>query len=88
MRIHCFDSQLQVAPHEISEINIVPNGLKVCGHDPTLLLNWFFLDQLLFVRMIKGKLSLKNAYMLMLLYLNEDFDDDLLLDAILLLTGK
>ena len=44
MRIHCFDSQLQVAPHEISDKNLVQNNLEVCGHDPTLLLNWFFLD--------------------------------------------
>ena len=62
------------------------NFKNVCDYDPSILIEKIFDEdrRSLVVRKLKP-LKRKEFYLQVLLYLNEDFDDDLLLDCMNLL---
>ena len=63
------------------------HSMSVCQHNPKILLECYRSadSSFLNIRKYKTTLRLKDEYLMFLLHLNEDFDDDLLQDTINLL---
>jgi hypothetical protein len=72
--------------HSESEADLLPKKYKVCDFDPSVLIEFYRSkdSETVFVRRMRP-LQMKDAYMQFLEHLSDNFDDDLLQDALDLL---